>query len=132
MRKGGITREPDFVIKYSTGDIKYAEFQYAKEELNAYDFKISKIASKDRTSKQRVPRNNIEILYVVKPTHRFAILNPDWIAKSSIQTVAAAWGSAPVFRVPEDRFRGVLQEDKGLKDVCEIIDKKNSNFRLSA
>lgn len=124
LRKGGITREPDFILKYSNKKIKYLEFQYAKKELNAYDFKISKIAPKDRTLKKRIPKTNTEILYVIKPTGEFAILEPAWIVKNSEQTIAPAWGNAPVFRVPQNKFKKVLRRDKTLKSVCDLIDKK--------
>ena len=125
LRKGGITREPDFVVKYSNNKTEYVEFQYAKEELKAYDFKISKIAPKDRKLKKRVPKADTKILYIIKPTAEFAILEPSWIAKHSQQTVAPAWGNAPVFRVPKDKFKKVLKKDKKLKAVCNLIDKKN-------
>lgn len=124
MRKGGITQEPDFIIKYLDGKTKFVEFQYAKEELNAYDFKISKIAPRNRTLKKRIPKNDTEILYIIKPTSEFAILDPSWIVKNSDETVAAAWGNAPVFRVPKNKFKIILRKDKDLKVVCDIIDKK--------
>lgn len=124
LRKGGITREPDFVVNYSNKETKYVEFQYAKEELNAYDFKISKIAPKDRVLKKRVPKDDTEILYIIKPSYEFAILDPAWIVKNSKQTVAPAWGNAPVFRVPKNKFKKVLQKDKNLKVICDLIDKK--------
>ena len=124
LRKGGITREPDFVVKYSNKEIKYVEFQYAKEELNAYDFKISKIAPKDRTLKKRIPKEDTEILYIIKPTYEFAILEPAWIVRNSKQTVAPAWGNAPVFRVPKNKFKKVLQKDRNLGVICDLIDKK--------
>ncbi|MDE0118996.1 MAG: hypothetical protein OXM55_03185 [Bdellovibrionales bacterium] len=125
LRKGGITREPDFIIKYSNKKTKYIEFQYAKEELKAYDFKISKVAPKDRKLKKRVPKTNTKILYIIKPTGEFAILEPSWIANNSKETVAPAWGNAPVFRVSKEKFTKVLQKDKKLNTVCDLIDKKN-------
>lgn len=124
LRKGGITREPDFVVQYANKEIKYVEFQYAKEELNAYDFKISKITPKDRSLKKRIPKDDTEILYIIKPTWEFAILNPAWIAKNSKQTIAPAWGNAPVFRVPKNKFKRILKKDKDLKDICQTIDRK--------
>jgi hypothetical protein len=126
LRKGGITREQDFIIKYAGGDIKHVEFQYAKEELIAYDFKISKIASKDRVSKRRVPKDDTKILYVVKPISKFAILQPMWIVKNSKETVAAAWGNAPVFRVGREKFKKILREDKELGRICALIDRKTA------
>jgi len=124
LRKGGITREPDFIVKYSSGEIKYIEFQYAKEQLNAYDFKISKIAPKDRGLKKRVPKSDTKILYIIKPTYEFALLEPQWIVKNSRETVAAAWGNAQVFRVNRDKFKRVLKKNKNLEIVCDLIDKK--------
>ena len=125
LRKGGITREPDFVVKYSNKKTEYVEFQYAKEELKAYDFKISKIAPKDKKLKKRVPKKDTKILYIIKPTGEFAILEPSWIANNSQQTVAPAWGNAPVFRVPKEKFKKVLKTDKKLTTVCNLMDKKN-------
>lgn len=134
LRKGGITREPDFVIKYSNGTTKFVEFQYAKEELNAYDFKISKIAPRNRKLKKSVPKNDTEILYIIKPTNEFAILDTSWIVKNSKKTVAAAWGNAPVFRIPQNKFKNILSKDKDLKKVCDLIDKKIAilNFQHKA
>ena len=49
LRKGGITREPDFIVIYPNSKKEYIEFQYTKNEIKAYDFKISKIAPSDRS-----------------------------------------------------------------------------------
>ena len=48
LRGGGITREPDFVVKDAKGNaISYVEFQYAdKEDLQHFDFKVSKVGKK--------------------------------------------------------------------------------------
>ena len=67
LRKGGITREPDFVVKCSNKKTEYIEFQHAKEELKAYDFKISKIAPKDRKLKKRVPKADTKIYISSSP-----------------------------------------------------------------
>jgi len=134
LRKGGITREPDFVIRYPGGKTKFVEFQYTKEELSAYDFKISKIAPTDKTLKKRIPKDDTEILYIIKPTNKFAFLQPSWIIKNAKKTVAAAWGNAPVFRVPTGKFKSILQEDKNLNKICDLIDKKIAilNFQHKA
>jgi hypothetical protein len=63
-------------------------------------------------------------LYLIKPTSKFALLDPLWIVKNSKETVTAAWGNAPVFRVPKARFEKVLRKDASLKKVCSLIDKK--------
>ncbi len=124
LRKGGITREPDFVVEYHNDGEEYIEFQYAKNELKAYDFKISKIAPKDRKLKKRVPKENTKILYIVKPINEYALIEPEWIINNSNKTVAAAWGNAPVYRVSSENFDKILKKDKSLKRVCELIDKK--------
>ena len=123
LRKGGITREPDFVVRYSNKKAEYIEFQYAKKELKAYDFKISKIDPKIKKLKERI--KDTKILYLIKPTGEFAILEPSWIVSNSKKTVASAWGNAPVFRVPKERFKKFLKKDKKLNSVCDLIDKKN-------
>lgn len=120
LRKGGITREPDFVIKYPNSKEEYLEFQYAKEELNNYDFKISKITPKSK----KLKKEDTKILYLIKPTAKFALIELEWIIKNSVKTVAAAWGNAPVYRVPSEKFNELLEEDKNLIKVCDIIDKK--------
>ena len=134
LRKGGITRDPDFVIKRIDGQIEYVEFQYAQKELKSYDFKISKIAPKDRKLKKRIPREGTVILYIIKPICAFAVLRPSWIIKNSKQTIASAWGNAPVFRVFSDKFNKILKKDIKLNTVCEIINKKNKilNFQHTA
>lgn len=124
LRKGGITREPDFVIRHPDGQIKFLEFQYAKQELGAYDFKVSKITPTDRKLKARVPKKDTEILYVIKPTSEFALLTPEWIAKNSTQTQAAAWGNAQVYRVEAQAIKKLMKQDEELKIACEMIDKK--------
>lgn len=124
LRKGGITREPDFIVIYPDGKKEYIEFQYAKNEIKAYDFKISKIAPSDRKLKKRISKKDTKILYITKPTHEFALIEPEWIVNNSEKTVAAAWGNAPVFRVKKEDFKKILTKDENLKKVCEDIDKK--------
>lgn len=120
LRKGGITREPDFIVKSPNGKEEYLEFQYAKEELNNYDFKISKITPKSK----KLKKENTRILYLIKPSAKFAIISPEWIVKNSIRTVAAAWGNAPVYRVSNENFDKLMEGDKNLANVCEMIDRK--------
>jgi hypothetical protein len=46
LRKGGASREPDFIAMIGDEKIEF-EFQYAeKADLDFYDFKVSKIAKK--------------------------------------------------------------------------------------
>ena len=85
--------------------------------------KQKKIKSVIAASGQK--RFKLQDLYIIKPTAEFAVLEPSWIAKHSQQTAAPAWGNAPVFRVPKEKFKKVLKKDKKLKTVCNAIDKKN-------
>ncbi|NQS97063.1 MAG: hypothetical protein HQ591_01275 [candidate division Zixibacteria bacterium] len=124
LRKGGITREPDFIISAPNVEDRYIEFQYAKEELGAYDFKISKIAPRDRKLKKRMPKANTEILYIIKPKYEYTLIRPEWIINNSTQTVASAWGNAPVFRVSKDKMNALMRGDKDLVYVCKAIDMK--------
>ncbi len=118
LRKGGITREPDYIVKYPDGKTELIEFQYAKEEGNNYDFKISKITPKKKKN------DNTKILYLIKPTAKFAFIEPEWIVNNSIKTVAAAWGNAPVYSVDGNIFNKIMSSDKNLIGVCDMIDKK--------
>ena len=63
LRKGGISRDPDFIIEYSDKKVEYIEFQYAKGELKSYDFKISKIAPMHKKYKKRMPKK-IQRFYI--------------------------------------------------------------------
>ncbi len=46
LRKGGISRKPDFIAEIGDEKIEF-EFQYAeKADLEFYDFKVSKVAKK--------------------------------------------------------------------------------------
>jgi hypothetical protein len=48
LRKGGISREPDFIAEINDKKIEL-EFQYAeKGDLDFYDFKVSKVNKKER------------------------------------------------------------------------------------
>ncbi len=124
LRKGHITREPDYLLREENGAETKIEFQYAKEELNNYDFKVSKIASIDKHSKKRVPKHNMKILYIVKPLAKFSFIDPEWIVKNGKTTVAPAWGNAPVYRVPQNKFKKILQYDMDLKTILAYVDQK--------
>ena len=124
LRKGGITREPDFVVK--TNDLKkeFIELQYSEEERKAYDFKISKITPFDRYTKEKTPKKDTKILYIIMPANKFSLVQPEWIRDNSEQTYASAWGNAPVYRVKADIFEKILEEDNELKEVWKNINKK--------
>lgn len=124
LRNGGITRDPDFIIRLGNNTVKYIEFQYTKEVLKNYDFKISKIAPVDKKLKKRIPKSDTKILYLIKPLYRYALIEPKWIVDNGKETVAAAWGNAPVYRVAAEKFEKISKQDDKLKLICDKIDSK--------
>jgi len=128
LRKGGISREPDFLARINSKEIEF-EFQYAdKAGLEFYDFKISKVAKSK--NKKRLPIQNKHFVYIHKPFLKYAIFPPEWIFKNGKYGMVEAWRSY-AFRVPKKKFEKLLKPDKSLKNICEIIDAKNSilNFQ---
>jgi len=122
LRKGGVTREPDFMVKFPDGNEKFIEFQYAdKSDLGFFDFKISKITPRASKEKERV--KNIQILYIIKPTLQYTILSPGWIAKEGEKGFVSAWRSY-AYWVPKNRFETNLKYEPSLKGICQGIDMK--------
>jgi len=65
LRKGGVSREPDFIAEIDGEKIEF-EFQYAeKADLEFYDFKVSKIAKKK--GDRRKPIEDKFFVYIHKP-----------------------------------------------------------------
>ncbi|MEM4337151.1 MAG: hypothetical protein QXG86_04065 [Candidatus Woesearchaeota archaeon] len=122
LRKGGITREPDFIAEMENKKIEI-EFQYAeKSGLNFYDFKVSKVAKKK--DGQRIPIENKIFVYVHKPLIKYAIFEPKWIVENGNYGIVEAWRSY-AYRIPKDKFEKILKDDDQLKDICTSIDVKN-------
>ncbi len=122
LRKGGVTREPDYIAEIE-GETLKIEFQYAgKENLSSYDFKVSKVAKK--VDDKRRPIENNLFVYIHKPLLRYAIFKPDWIIKNGQYGMVEAWRSY-AFRVPAERFEKILMPDKSLALLCKLIDLKN-------
>lgn len=121
LRKGGITREPDFIAEINGNKIEI-EFQYAdKTNLEYYDFKVSKVAK--MKSGKRVPISNKVFIYIHKPLLKFAIFQPEWIIENSKYGMVEAWRSY-AYRVPKEKFEKLLKDDDSLKNICELIDAK--------
>lgn len=121
LRKGGVTREPDFTAEVGKNRIEI-EFQYAeKAGLNFYDFKVSKVAKKKGLKREAI-KNKI-FIYIDKPSHRYAILTPSWIMKNGQYGVVEAWRSY-AYRVPREVFERELKKDDDLEDLCHRIDGK--------
>jgi len=122
LRKGGVTREPDFIANINDEKIEF-EFQYAeKGDLDFYDFKVSKIA-KNKGGK-REPIKDKFFVYIHKPLLKYAIFKPEWVLKNGEYGMVEAWRSY-AFRVPKEKFERLLKPDNTLKSLCQRIDAKN-------
>jgi len=125
LRKGGVSREPDYIAHIEKQQ-KKIEFQYAeKESLDFYDFKIRKVAS----GKERTPRSDVLFLYIDKPRCKYALLEAEWIHQHAQIDEVPAWRTQ-AFRVPSDQFQKLLTEDEMLKPLIESIDAKNALLRF--
>lgn len=124
LRRGGISREPDFVTWVNGKKIEI-EFQYSGGDFkkeNIFDFKISKVVKKIKG--KRIPKNTI-FLYLFRgsPT-KFALMSAEWISKNGQEGVAPAWGNREVYKVSGEKLLEKLQEDGSLKQVWENINAK--------
>jgi len=132
LRKGGVSREPDFVAEIDTDKVQF-EFQYAeRENLSYYDFKVSKVAKKKRNSSGYQPIKDKQFIYIHKPLLKYAILKPEWIVENGEYGIVEAWRSYAL-RVPRGKFENLLVPDQNLKSLCQKIDIKNFilNFQHS-
>jgi len=130
LRKGGVSREPDFVAEIDTDKVRF-EFQYAeKENLSFYDFKVSKVAKKNRSDYQ--PIKDKLFIYIHKPSLKYAIFKPEWVLENGEYGMVEAWRSY-AFRVPKEKFEKLLDLDQNLENLCQKIDIKNFilNFQHS-
>lgn len=124
LRKGGVTREPDYKVKIGNKDLDI-EFQYAdKIGLKYFDFAVSKITKKNRKTGKREPYQDRKILYILKNNHSFALFDPLWVLKNGKIGFVDAWRK-DAYRIPQIKFLKVLESDSTLKSVIEMIDIKN-------
>lgn len=124
LRKGGVTREPDYKAKIGNNEFDI-EFQYAdKIGLNYFDFAVSKITKKNRKTGKREPHQNRKILYILKNSHSFAFFGPEWVLKNGKIGFVDAWRK-DAYRIPKIKFLKVLKSDQSLESVIEMIDIKN-------
>jgi len=122
LRKGGVSREPDFIAEIDGRKIEF-EFQYAeKADLDFYDFKVSKVARKK--DKTREPIENKWFIYIHKPHLKYAIFDAKWIVENGEYGMVQAWRS-DAYRIPKERFEKILKPDADLPQLCKIIDAKN-------
>lgn len=122
LKKGGVTREPDYVAEIGKEALEI-EFQYAgRKDLIFYDFKVSKVARK--VGDKCHPIETKLFVYIHKPLLRYAIFKPDWIMKNGQYGMVEAWRSH-TFKVPAESFKKILVPDKNLAFLCKLIDLKN-------
>jgi len=122
LRKGGVSREPDFIAEIDDEKIEF-EFQYAeKADLEFYDFKVSKVAKKKGGKLE--PIADKFFVYIHKPLLKYAIFKPEWVLKNGEYGMVEAWRSY-AFRVPKEKFERLLKPDRTLKSLCKRIDAKN-------
>lgn len=130
LRKGGVSRESDFITEVDNEKIDF-EFQYTeKSELKFYDFKVSKVAKKK--GNKREPIENKFFVYIHKPLLKYAIFKPEWILNNGEYGMLEAWRSY-AFRISRNKFESLLTQDSKLKKLCYRIDAKNFilNFQHS-
>jgi len=125
LRTGGVSQEADFSAHIGDKEVEL-EFQYAeKGNLKQYDFKISKVARKER-GKEREPISNKFFIYIHFPAQSYAIIEPIWIMQNGVKGTVPAWGSREAYRVPSDVFMRILEKDPSLPDLIDIIYRKKA------
>ena len=123
LRGGGITRNPDYIVYINENEKLFIEFQYAnKEDLQFFDFKISKVAKKVKG--KRIPHKNKIFFYFLKNSLRYAFITPQWIIENGEIGIVPAWGSRQAYRVPREEFEKILTKDETLRSFINIIDAK--------
>jgi len=123
LRGGGITRDPDYIVYINENEKLFIEFQYAnKEDLQFFDFKISKVAKKVKG--KRIPHKNKIFFYFLKNSLRYAFITPQWIIENGEIGIVPAWGSRQAYRVPREEFEKILTKDETLRPFINIIDAK--------
>lgn len=122
LRKGGVSREPDFIAETDDKKIEF-EFQYAeKSDLEFYDFKVSKVAKKKGGKHE--PIEDKFFVYIHKPLFKYAIFKPGWVLNNGEYGMVEAWRSY-AFRVNKEKFERLLEPDPTLKTLCQRIEAKN-------
>jgi hypothetical protein len=124
LRAGGISREPDFEANIGRLKLKL-EFQYANQpDLRQYDFKVSKVAAKNRRTGRRDAIQGKKFIYIHMIMKKFALVDTEWIMRNGEIGAVPAWGSREAYRVPHERFESLLQEDPDLPALIESINAK--------
>ncbi len=126
LRKGGVTRESDFVAEIDDEKVDI-EFQYGGGDIQEdyiFDFKTSKVGKKVKGQRERVPKN-IVFLYLFKeaPT-KFAFIPASWILKSGVEGVAPAWGNREVYKITGKQLLRKVKDDPSLQQIWNYINSK--------
>lgn len=126
LRQGGtVSGEPDYKA-FVDGSEYNLEFQYTdRDDLDFYDFKVSKVGKKQRGKDKRLPYDDRLFAYIIKPSHKFALFSPEWIIENGREESVPAWGSRPAFRIPATSFKKIFESDESLVPIVESINKKN-------
>ena len=125
LRKGGITREPDYEV-IGKNNFKI-ELQYGQDinKKSIFDFKISKVAKKERGVKKRIPIKNLVFLYLFKKKpDLYSFINSDWIYNNSKKGVAPAWGNREVYKINGKKMLAQVKEDSKLEKIWALINIK--------
>jgi hypothetical protein len=91
---GKVTTEADFVVRSQGRSVKI-ELQYSTEKRKSYDIKDSKI-------KRAVEEGNVKIIFVIKPTNEYFILDPKWVSETRTPIPNPRWGGKPTYNVKSD------------------------------
>ena len=129
---GRISQEPDYIAEWRDGKKFLYEFQYAEqtENLSHFDFKVSKVGKKNK--KVRIPHQDREFFYVVKPDKKYAFISPQWIMENGDEGAVPAWGNRTAYRVPSQVFVSRLENGgRAIENIITAIDNKNKllNFQ---
>lgn len=126
LRQGGISREPDFVAQINEEHVQI-EFQYGGGDIQEdyiFDFKTSKVASKVRGQKERVPKNTLFVyLFRGAPT-KFAFISAKWIHRKGVEGVAPAWGNREVYKITGRQLLDMVEDDPSLAGIWASVDAK--------
>lgn len=122
LRKGGITRGADYNV---IGKKKFEiELQYGDDikPESIFDFKISKVAKKDRKTKKRVPLSDLVFLYLFKEKPQsYCFLDTKWLFKNGIEGTAPAWGNREVYKVTGSKLLPFVKESKELERIWQLV-----------
>jgi len=125
LRKGGISREPDFIADFDN-EKREIEFQYVDASIENFyfNFKTSKVVRKIRGKRQYEPKPTLFLCLLKQSPSKYTFITGDWIFKNAQKTVEAAWGSREVYRVTSDILAKKFEDDTGLQKIWNNIEAK--------